>query len=87
MKSHLPVIQVLCKVDFLGQLYLFGTARGEGWDVENSNVGFMAEMLQIEPLKPGRASKKLLLYLEELFKWKVDLEIARLIWNSFFLKK
>lgn len=85
IESHLPAIHALCKELGVARLYLFGSARGEDFDVENSDVDVLVEMLPMEPLEAGRAKKKLFFALEELFERKVDLVTASFIKNSFLL--
>ena len=73
IESHLPAIHALCKEHGVARLYLFGSARGEDFDVENSDVDVLVEMLPMEPLEAGRKIRKLRFGLEEIFETWVDL--------------
>lgn len=83
--EHLDAIRTLCETHSVKRLYLIGSALGDAFDPEHSDVDFVVEF---RPNPPGRGFDhpyfKLLHELEALLQRDVDLIDVNAIENRFF---
>lgn len=83
---HQDELRRLCEQHKVRRLELFGSARGEGFDPEASDLDFLVEF---EPLSGGHYADHYFGLLEDLtalFRRPVDLVVARAIRNPHFLR-
>lgn len=76
----------LCRRYAVRRLELFGSATGEDFDSETSDLDFLVEF---QPLKPGEYADAyfgLLEGLQQLFGRPVDLVMPRAVKNPYFLE-
>jgi uncharacterized protein len=80
------LIAGLCRRFRVRRLELFGSAAGDGFDAEKSDLDFLVEF---EPLGPGEHADcyfGLLEALEDSFGRHVDLVMTRAVKNRYFLE-
>lgn len=80
-------IEELCRRHHVRRLQLFGSALGDKFDPETSDVDFTVEFEDLEPRDYGRAYFDLLQGLEELLGRHIDLVTGRSIRNPYFKKR
>lgn len=68
------------------RLELFGSALGERFDADKSDLDFLVEFLPLQPGEHADAYFGLLDGLRELFQRNVDLVMAGAIKNRYFLE-
>jgi len=84
--EHLQEVTKLCRQYKVSRLELFGSAVGDHFDSERSDVDFLVEF---EPLAEGEHADAyfgLLESLQSLFTRHVDLVMTRAIHNRYFLE-
>ncbi|MHB1158177.1 MAG: nucleotidyltransferase family protein [Phycisphaerales bacterium] len=86
IKAHQQDIQEICRRFRVRRLELFGSATGDGFDPDRSDLDFLVEF---EPLVEGEHADAyfgLWAALEDLFKRHIDLVMPRAIRNRFFMQ-
>lgn len=81
-----PAVEQLCRKFRVRRLELFGSAAGEAFDPQTSDLDFLVEF---EELKHGEYADTyfgLLEGLQELFQRNVDLVMVSAVKNPYFLK-
>jgi len=79
-------IEQLCRRHGVARLELFGSAAGESFDPQKSDVDFLVEFSALAPGKRANAYFGLLEELETLLGRHVDLVMTRAIRNRYFLE-
>jgi predicted nucleotidyltransferase len=77
-------IRGLCMQHRVKALYLFGSATGDDFDPETSDLDFLVEFLPMDPGDLAAAYFELLEALERLFAHRVDLVVNRAIEDPYF---
>ena len=77
-------IRALCETHSVKALYLFGSAAGEDFDADSSDLDFLVDFLEMEPGDLAAAYFGLLEGLERLFARRIDLVAYRAIENPYF---
>jgi predicted nucleotidyltransferase len=76
-------IEVLCRQYRVHRLELFGSATGEVFDPETSDVDFLVEFQELPPGERADAYFGLLEGLQELFQREVDLVTVSAVTNPY----
>ena len=77
----------MCRRFGVRQIELFGSADGEGFDAETSDLDFLVTFDDLGPGRYADAYFGLLEALEGLFQKRVDLLVASVIKNPYFLEE
>lgn len=80
------VIEQLCKRYRVRQLELFGSAVGDRFDPETSDLDFLVEFEEVPPAEHAHSYFGLLFALTDLFGRDVNLVEAGAIRNPYFLR-
>jgi hypothetical protein len=84
VKSRQPQVAELCKRFRVRRLELFGSATGEAFDPERSDLDFLVEFDEMPPAAWADAYFGLLEALEALFRRPVDLVTLASVRNPYF---
>jgi predicted nucleotidyltransferase len=84
IEQHLEALLELCRSQPLRRLDLFGSAASERFDPETSDLDFVVELEDLEPMAFAEAYFDLLAGLEDLFARPVDLVVESAIKNPYF---
>ena len=76
----------LCREHRVRRLEVFGSAAGDAFDADHSDLDFLVEFASIPPGEHSRAYFGLLRELEDLFGRKIDLVETAAITNPYFLR-
>jgi len=76
----------ICRQYRVRRLELFGSAAGEGFRPQESDVDFLVEFLPLQPGQFADAYFGLLEALERLFASPVDLVMAEAVRNPYFME-
>lgn len=79
-------LERLCERFGVLRLELFGSAAGEGFDPQSSDMDFLVEFIAPAPGKRADVYFGLLEELEALFNRPVDLVMTRAVRNPYFLQ-
>ena len=71
--KHLEQINLLCRSNGVSRLFAFGSVTSEKFNPEKSDIDFLVEVNEPDPLKKGDYILNLWDGFEALFKRKVDL--------------
>ena len=82
--ERLADLQALCRRHRVTRLAVFGSAVTGEFSPESSNLDFVVEFAELEPVEHADSYLGLLLDLERLFGRRVDLVEERAIRNPFF---
>jgi hypothetical protein len=82
--GNLEELKALCERHRVKTLHLFGSAAGEDFDEDASDLDFLVEFQPMEPGDLAEAYFGLLEGLSRLFDRHVDLVISRAIENPYF---
>lgn len=85
IRDNLPAIIELCRKHRVARLFLIGSALGEGFDPENSDVDFVVVFDEFERLGREDPYFKLLGDLEQLLGRPVDLIEAHTVRNPYLI--
>jgi uncharacterized protein len=80
-------ITLLCRQFGVRRLDLFGSAAGDTFDPQRSDVDFIVEFNQVPGLRPAKQYFGLLHALEDLLGRPVDLVVASTMTNPFFMQQ
>ena len=86
VESKLAEIAELCREHRVRRLDVFGSAAGEHFDPQTSDLDFLVEFLPLERGTQADTYFGLLEGLQALFGRPVDLVMARAIRNRYFLE-
>lgn len=87
-ESKLAGLRDLCEEYRVNRLELFGSAAGESYDPENSDIDFLVEFLPETDLGPWMTRYfDLKKELEKLFGCSVDLVMASALRNPYFIRE
>ena len=83
-QQHLIAV---CRRFGVRKIELFGSAAGEGFDAETSDLDFLVTFDDLGPGRYADAYFGLLEALESLFQRRVDLVVASVVKNPYFLEE
>ena len=86
LENHLDQIGLLCRTNGVNRLFAFGSVVNEEFNPEKSDLDFLVEVNEPDPLKKGRYLLNLWDSLEMLFKRKVDLLTPESLRNPYLIK-
>ena len=86
IRDRLDELGGLCARHSVRRLELFGSAAGESFDPEASDLDFLVEFQDLAPGRHADAYFGLLEGLEDLFERPVDLVETKAIRNPYFLQ-
>ncbi len=87
VKEKQKNIIALCRQFGVRKIELFGSAVGEGFDAETSDLDFLVTLDDLGPGRYADAYFGLLEALEGLFQRRVDLLVDSAVKNPFFLEE
>jgi predicted nucleotidyltransferase len=79
-------IAEVCRHYRVNRLELFGSACGDDFDLQNSDIDFLVEFLPLAEGEHADAYFGLLESLQSLFARPIDLVMTRAIRNTYFLE-
>ena len=85
--ERLAALAELCQRHHVRSLSLFGSALGDDFDQERSDLDFLVEFLPLSPVEHSRAYFGLLEDLERLFGRSLDLLEQQAIRNPFLRQR
>jgi predicted nucleotidyltransferase len=84
--DQLDLIRRLCAHHHVARLELFGSATGDRFDADASDLDFLVEFLPLAPADRADAYFGLLAALQDVFRRDVDLVEAEAVSNPYFRK-
>ena len=84
IEAHGEELNRLCQRFQVSRLELFGSAAGERFDTESSDLDFLVEFLPLSPPEHANSDFGLLEALQDLFQRPVDLVELNAIRNPYF---
>ena len=80
-------LNAVCRRFGVQEIELFGSAAGEGFDAETGDLDFLVTFDNLGPGRYADAYFGLLEALESLFQKRVDLVVASVVNNPYFLEE
>ena len=80
-------LNAVCRRFGVQEIELFGSAAGEGFDTETGDLDFLVTFDNLGPGRYADAYFGLLEALESLFQKRVDLVVASVVNNPYFLEE
>jgi len=84
---HIEQLQILCRRFHVTRLELYGSAVEGRFDPHRSDLDFLVEFEDLEPVAYADAYFGLLEALQALFGRPVDLTVASAVTNPYFLRR
>jgi predicted nucleotidyltransferase len=86
VQDNREAVERLCRQFRVRRLELFGSAVGETFDPETSDLDFLVDFEDLEPKDYAEAYFGLLEGLQKVFKLNVDLVMVSAVKNPYFLE-
>ena len=86
VQENRDAVERLCRQFLVRRLELFGSAVGEKFDPETSDLDFLVDFEDLEPQEYADTYFGLLEGLQELFQRNVDLVMISAVKNPYFLE-
>ena len=79
-------LQQLCQLYDVKRFEIFGSAAGDNFDEQNSDLDFLVEFLPADPTRHAHCYLNLLVELEDLFHRRIDLLEIKAIKNPYLME-
>ncbi len=86
LRGRLDALKRVCTEYRVLRLELFGSAAGMRFNPDSSDIDFLVEFQDMEPIQHAEAYLGLVAALRRIFRRRVDLVETRAITNPYFLR-